>query len=384
MVNFKKASGLVLSLAAAALVMTTPVIAADLKVDLKGDSTSKHYDPAHVGHEHQCASCKRTYNQPGDNGPNSPGSYTCPYCGHQNPIPPSPNPPYPPAPPAPPTPYPPTPYPPAPYPTGSMTTYDLLRMADATSTYSEMDNILQSNVRFVTDLTVENLRRLWDKAHTYEAADAILYNAAASHGYTCYDLCRIWDKARTYDMGDRVLVVGVSLMTDLDVSNIFRLWDKAHSYSYADQILIASMPRLSTYDLNRLKSKSHFTQTDRIIDEEIRRRGGYRNSVVDNSSLTKSAAGRSAKASSSANIAGAIAEIKKLNFPYPVEKTDLEAKELDLSKVEKFVSGLKENKFKPCETLFMVKKSIIERLKGAAVAGDQKSAELLAQLKNIK
>jgi len=119
METIKRTAGLLTFVIVAVLVLTVPVFAADLKIDLKDDTTSKHYDPSHPGHEHQCANCHRTYNQPGDNGPYSSGSYRCPYCGYQNNVPPSPvNPtPYPPQPPAP-QPYPPTPtpYPPAPYP----------------------------------------------------------------------------------------------------------------------------------------------------------------------------------------------------------------------------------------------------------------------------
>ncbi len=49
--------------------------------------TLKHYDPAHIGHSHQCAKCGAKYHQPGDMGLNSSGSYTCPRCGFINPQP---------------------------------------------------------------------------------------------------------------------------------------------------------------------------------------------------------------------------------------------------------------------------------------------------------
>lgn len=52
-------------------------------------NTIRHYDPSHIGHSHQCNSCRRSYNQQGDNGAYSPGSNVCPYCGYSNPIPPS-------------------------------------------------------------------------------------------------------------------------------------------------------------------------------------------------------------------------------------------------------------------------------------------------------
>ncbi len=62
------------------------------------DNQSKHYDPAHIGHSHQCAKCGANYHQPGDMGQYSSGTYTCPRCGFTNPQPNAPgypnNPPY--------------------------------------------------------------------------------------------------------------------------------------------------------------------------------------------------------------------------------------------------------------------------------------------------
>lgn len=41
----------------------------------------KHYDPLNIGHVHQCPRCGTYYNQPGDNGLYSQGTYVCPKCG---------------------------------------------------------------------------------------------------------------------------------------------------------------------------------------------------------------------------------------------------------------------------------------------------------------
>ncbi len=57
------------------------------------DKISKHYDPGHNGHVHKCKSCGASYNQPGDNGSGSIGTYRCPQCGYNNsPAQPTPNP----------------------------------------------------------------------------------------------------------------------------------------------------------------------------------------------------------------------------------------------------------------------------------------------------
>lgn len=79
-----------LAVALIALLGVTPVFALDLAV-------SKHYDPGHIGHKHQCKGCGAMYNQPGDNGPGSSGTYVCRACGYNNsPAMPQPpvNPPY--------------------------------------------------------------------------------------------------------------------------------------------------------------------------------------------------------------------------------------------------------------------------------------------------
>lgn len=75
----------ILILALAAVMAVTPVFAVELSV-------SKHYDPGHIGHKHECKACKALYHQPGDNGPGSPGQYVCPRCGYNN-SPAMPNPP---------------------------------------------------------------------------------------------------------------------------------------------------------------------------------------------------------------------------------------------------------------------------------------------------
>lgn len=102
----KKVLAIGLALFAAAGFSFGQASAIEMTPDMK-ENTSKHYDPSHIGHSHQCAKCGATYHQPGDMGPHSSGTYTCPRCGFTNPQPNTPHqPPYqPPTPPyQPPTP----------------------------------------------------------------------------------------------------------------------------------------------------------------------------------------------------------------------------------------------------------------------------------------
>lgn len=82
---------LIVSIAAIACLLTFAAASAG-EVSKKINATSvasKHYDPSHVGHSHQCYNCRQFYNQQGDNGPYSSGSNVCPYCGYTNPVPPT-------------------------------------------------------------------------------------------------------------------------------------------------------------------------------------------------------------------------------------------------------------------------------------------------------
>lgn len=83
---FKKIAALAFIVAALCGFATAPAAAGDNGME----KVSRHYDPAHVGHSHQCNNCHNAYNQQGDNGPYSPGRNICPYCGYANPVPPSP------------------------------------------------------------------------------------------------------------------------------------------------------------------------------------------------------------------------------------------------------------------------------------------------------
>ncbi|MEZ7893279.1 MAG: tetratricopeptide repeat protein [Candidatus Wallbacteria bacterium] len=102
---------------AAILAGNYTVAAAKDNIAVSAKSTSaasRHYDPMHVGHKHECPNCHREYNQPGDNGMGSYGTYKCPNCGYNIPAPPNPNGPAPYQPPV--TPYNPGPYNPGPSP----------------------------------------------------------------------------------------------------------------------------------------------------------------------------------------------------------------------------------------------------------------------------
>lgn len=74
------------ALTLALLCLAAPCFAGDAILE----KVAKHYDPAHVGHSHQCQGCGSLYHQQGDMGPGSPGSNVCPRCGHVNPAPASP------------------------------------------------------------------------------------------------------------------------------------------------------------------------------------------------------------------------------------------------------------------------------------------------------
>ncbi|HOD41053.1 MAG TPA: tetratricopeptide repeat protein [Candidatus Wallbacteria bacterium] len=94
----KKVLAIGLALFAAAGFSMTSASALEMPAN-STETASKHYDPSHNGHSHQCAKCGANYNQPGDMGQYSSGTYTCPRCGFTNPQPNNPggypnNPPY--------------------------------------------------------------------------------------------------------------------------------------------------------------------------------------------------------------------------------------------------------------------------------------------------
>lgn len=159
----------------ALITVTSFVSAAELKIDLP-ENNSRHYDPSHIGHSHQCANCQRTYNQPGDNGPYSSGNYRCPYCGFQNQVPPTPNPYNPPQPPynPPQPPYnppynPPVPYPPTPQYETDVTLYN--------AAYSYFNN---GNY----GLAIKFFKRLADNYPNSSYREGAMFYIAMSHKNT--------------------------------------------------------------------------------------------------------------------------------------------------------------------------------------------------------
>jgi len=79
--NFTNNAGQLLNMIDRALKTTMPAVTKKININISTpDNISKHYDPQHIGHFHQCPNCKKEYHQPGDMGPGSPGT-ACPFCG---------------------------------------------------------------------------------------------------------------------------------------------------------------------------------------------------------------------------------------------------------------------------------------------------------------
>jgi hypothetical protein len=320
-------------------------------------SISKHWDPSHPGHMHQCPTCNGQFNKPGDSGPNSPGYRRCPRCNPGEPLVTDSGPT-------------PGPHPgptPGPCPTpGRLTTADLINMWNDASTYEKADRMISDNVKYVTDLTCDNLMRLWDKCRKYDSADATMFNAVVTHDFSSRDLLRIWDRAHTYAHADEILVEGVIRMIDVNFDSISRLWDKAHTYANADAIILKIMRRTATNDLLRLKAKCRFRSTEEAIDREISMRGGspYGRMVTN--------ATRSIKADAALE---SLAKAEKV-FPVTMEEID----SLNFEKIGPFVENLKAKKIRRTENLQVVMKALVNKLKFASLEGNVEASQMLESL----
>ncbi len=276
------------------------------KIDLSSD-TSKHYDPAHIGHSHQCNRCKKTYNQQGDNGPYSSGSNICPYCGFSNPIPPSPNVnPYPPTPQPQPPYYPPVPPAPSPYyppqPNYGESVDELLRQWDRASNYRAGDNIITAGASRVTSL--KGICRLAVKAYYNDSFNAILQNINRQDliiDVTPEDIIYYWDKCSQYEKADALALTAVRRLNSVkammrvitkfyyvnsaknlldymdsmygrlaDRPSVYDLkvyWNKASNYEIADRILLSGARYMtSVSELAELANKAYYQSTRRAIE----------------------------------------------------------------------------------------------------------------------
>lgn len=277
------------------------------KIDISGD-VSKHYDPAHNGHSHQCNRCQKTYNQQGDNGPYSPGSNVCPYCGFANPVPPSPNVnPYPPTPPQPPynpptPPYnPPTPpYPPQP--NYGENVDELLRLWDRASDYRTGDNIIVAGATRVTSL--KGICRLAIKAYYNDSFNSIITNINRQNvmiDITPEDIVYFWDKCSQYDKADALALTAVKRLNSVkammrvttkfyysnsaknlldyvdsmfgrlydppSVADLKFYWNKASNYEIADRILLSGARYMTSIaELAELANKAYYQTTTRAIE----------------------------------------------------------------------------------------------------------------------
>ena len=365
----------------------TPAAASDLSASVNTDvNVSKHYDPAHMGHSHQCNNCKRTYHQQGDNGPNSPGSNICPYCGYSNPIPPSPYSPYNPQPspynphtPQPAPYYPPTPspyIPPAPspyippYDQGYVSVDDLLRAWDAASSYQVADSILVNGSARVNSL--KGLFRLAVKVYYKDSEAAIIRNMERSGimaDITVYDACQCWDGLSNYANADRVLLISARYLRNMN-------------------------------DLTTLMRKAYYKSTEQAIANMMSYAGGYNNNYNNQQyghnyhrSVVKSKINENLIAGESKTVAAkntiskkeleflAAAKVKLDSYKeINITLTDKDIQELNYSKISEFASNFKNGSYKKTEKLFAMKKDLIKKLKPAAMQKPE-VRELLEMLK---
>jgi len=403
------------------------------KINLDGTSVSKHYDPAHNGHEHQCASCKRTYNQPGDNGPNSPGSYTCPFCGHQNPIPPSPvNPtPYPPQP-VPPTPYPPQPVPPTPYPPQPQ--YDnvdqLLHLWNQSSDYRTADNIIVAGSNNVASL--KGLCRLAVRAYYDASYRAIINNFSRPNiivDITPDDIIFFWDKADNYAKADMIAVAAAQRLNSVKgilrvsyklyyknswqallgfvdnnfgriydaptVNDLYFYWDKAGNYELADRILLCGARYMRTIvELGQLANKAYYQSTRRAIEALYAQVGGQYppqphysvnvNSAVEAPLVAESEQAAPAKSSVTAsklNVAQLKLAANALNSQNTaIDLTPEDMKNLNEAKINGFITKYKSGAFKKSDFLMSTRDNLVKCLKEASLT-NPRASEMLKGIK---
>lgn len=424
-----------------------PAYAADTqnlssKINLDGADVSKHYDPAHVGHEHQCASCKRTYHQPGDTGQYSQGTYRCPYCGYQNNVPPSPvnpYPPQPPVPPAPPTPpYPPTPYPPqppvppTPYPPQYDNVDQLLRLWDQASDYRTADNIIVAGSNNVASL--KGLCRLALKAYYDANYRAIVNNFNRPNivvDVTPDDIIYFWDKADKYDKADMIAVAAAQRLNSVKgilrvsfklyyknswqallgfvdnnfgriydpptVNDLCFYWDKASNYELADRILLTGARYMRTIvELGQLANKAYYQSTRNAIEALYAQVGGGQyyppqpqysvnvNPAVEAPLVDEGAQTKSAKKSSTSarlNVAQLKLAANALNSQNTaIDLTVDDMKNLNAEKIGAFIEKYNAGAFKKSDFLMATKDGLVKRLKEASLS-NQKAAEMLRNIK---
>lgn len=413
------------------------------KVDLSGaldqSGVSKHYDPAHMGHSHQCANCKRTYNQQGDNGPYSAGSNICPNCGFANQVPPSPNPnPYPPQPPVPPTPYPPqppvppTPYPPTPNPNYGENVDVLINLWDRSSDYRTADNIIVAGAARVYSL--KGLCRLAVKAYYRESTNSIIgqmNRPDVVNDMTPEDVLFYWNKATNYETADfiastaarkfmsvkGILRISVALYyrnvaNDLlafvdssygrlvdppTVADLKFYWNKASNYELADRILLSGARYLrSIAELAEAANIAYYQNTRRAIEAMYANVGpapspynpypGYR--AVETSPLDEPQAKKQTKKQAvqavalsdeaKAGIEAAIADLANQNTAIDLSSDDI--KNVDQAKISAFTAKYKAGAFKKSDFLKLTVDSLTRRLKEESLKNPQ-AMELLMGLK---
>jgi len=330
------------------------------KVNVNSNAgTSKHFDPAHIGHSHKCNNCQQSYNQQGDNGQYSQGSNICPHCGFANPMPNMPSP----ATYTPPAPVPPQ-YPNYPSQPNYGVSIDALLMAwDAASSYEVADNILLNAVNQIYSL--RDLFRLVAKVH-YFTSEAAIVNSMERSGIICDvtvdDVCRCWDSISQYDSADKMLLISARYFSR-DVGAITAFMKKCF-YRTTEQALANMIPYAASGGYQ----------------------GGYRSEVRSriNSELisgeTKSISTKSQISNEQIKILET-AKSQLANYKeVKINLTETDIEKMDIAKIKEFTGNLKKGAYKKSEKLFSLKKDLAKKLKMAAMD----NAEVSEILKDLK
>jgi len=395
------------------------------KVNVNNNAdTSKHFDPVHIGHSHKCNNCQRTYNQQGDNGLYSQGSNICPYCGFANSMPA-------------PTPYnPPVPVPPMPYNPPSPVYYgenvdELLNAYDHMPSMSAGDRMLAAGAARVNsikglcrlaikvfnddsfnaiisnfnrpniavDVNPEDLKYFSDKASRFDKSDAIVLGAAKrfiSIQYMLSSASNLYRKNSAEELLNHADLMYGRLIDPPSVSDMKRYNKNAFNFEIADRILLTGARYMtSVAELAELLNMAVYDSTKRAIEMMYQsvgqapyyppyQQGPYyrsletRNTKAAGLSFSNKAENKQLSDDVISAINKAKSELKVNNSEIELTKEDIN--NLNIEKINVFVSKFSENKFKNTGLLKMTRELLVKRLKSARIT----NPELNNMLEKIK